>query len=780
MEIKLYKPVTEKKANQYGDHEFYREAVTITNEEEFVDVIKYDHCFARYKNERWIKDPNDPQRKIKQTLADGHGWANQENFEECDVLWVDIDNDQAKSESPEDMWITLQEFQKTFQDVKYALYTSKSHMKLKSETFDPNDENYRKPRPKMHIVFPLSKKINTIDDVKQSLILMKELLKNRFGEEKFKSDIDQSVFEPGRQFFGSGESIVTDWHDDGIFVDDLLGELSESIIKARLADGSTPEDRREKDPIADLMRNMVIGAIGTRHNVIRDITRTLAVRLHPQVTYKSLYSFLRPIADNWDPPMTKDNIADFNKAFDGGWSQYIDTMTLNEEEEKRCIAKYDSKYVKGWWGKKVEVFDTRIIDKDVNEQEGFKNISDIINEDRAVSTQNVVWGKVFDPKYKRVVAKKLTEIEFWNEKTRPVDKFVYRPALPFGRVEEDGKLLYNMCQESEIKADKTKPWDLIHYHIKYVICKGNDEHYEFLMDLLAIMILYPEVKLGIALALKGSQGSGKNTLFEMIKALLGITNIIEYSSFEQLTNNFNFSAANKRVCILNEALWGKSNKSRQILKSKITEQLEFVEPKGVDGVMRPNFKNYLISSNEDHHTPVERMDRRYFVLEVSDEKVGQIEEYFKPLRKQMFEEGGLSRLLYELKQREVKDISRFQPIPWTDEKVRQLLYHLETTEEHFIYQVLKGDSYSHNFDYTSLFLPSKDVKDILARDYGYDKSARRVVEIMKKIFGDNIVINQRRKMVHGWVKGTEMPKDIQLYRDMFEDYCGVTRGRLFS
>eukprot|EP00966_Prymnesium_polylepis_P312500 7221320-Prymnesium_polylepis.1 len=54
-----------------------------------------------------------------------------------------------------------------------------------------------------------------------------------------------------------------------------------------------------------------------------------------------------------------------------------------------------------------------------------------------------------------------------------------------------------------------------------MLCNGNVEHYNFLLDLLAHAVQYPDKKVGIVVCLVGAQGCGKGTVWEIIERLVG-------------------------------------------------------------------------------------------------------------------------------------------------------------------------------------------------------------------------------------------------------------------
>eukprot|EP00966_Prymnesium_polylepis_P198261 4594600-Prymnesium_polylepis.1 len=55
-----------------------------------------------------------------------------------------------------------------------------------------------------------------------------------------------------------------------------------------------------------------------------------------------------------------------------------------------------------------------------------------------------------------------------------------------------------------------------------MLCNGNAQEYNFLLDLLAHAVQYPEDKVGIMLCLVGPKSCGKTKIWELIQAVFGL------------------------------------------------------------------------------------------------------------------------------------------------------------------------------------------------------------------------------------------------------------------
>lgn len=154
----------------------YPVKTVVSSAEELQKAVRADHVCASYKN----------------------NYRGIDNFLNSDCLVMDIDNDH--SENPED-WITSERIASLFEDVDYALATSRSHMISKDG---------KAARPKFHIYFP----IETCTDAKYYTD-MKVALQRKFDF------FDGNALDAARFLFGA-ESQESVWHEGWMLVSDLV------------------------------------------------------------------------------------------------------------------------------------------------------------------------------------------------------------------------------------------------------------------------------------------------------------------------------------------------------------------------------------------------------------------------------------------------------------------------------------------------------------------------------------------------------------------------------
>ena len=188
-------------------------------------------------------------------------------------------------------------------------------------------------------------------------------------------------------------------------------------------------------------------------------------------------------------------------------------------------------------------------------------------------------------------------------------RLVFKPASP--------------CEPLEY--NRFKGWPLIpikgshavlDYHLKEVLCSGNNLIYEWLMDWLADMFQHPESEVKTSIGLKGPQGIGKSLFYKLIKQLMGQYAMVA-ESVEDVTGRFNDYLQNKLLIFFEEAIWGGSIRDANRLKHRITGDKLWIEIKGGARYEIKNVLRYMAVSNEEHFLHLDQDDRRWLILEVS-------------------------------------------------------------------------------------------------------------------------------------------------------------------
>mgnify|MGYP003637050228 CR=1 FL=1 len=209
-------------------------------------------------------------------------------------------------------------------------------------------------------------------------------------------------------------------------------------------------------------------------------------------------------------------------------------------------------------------------------------------------------------------------------------------------------------------------------HIRENVCRNNKEHYDYLISWMARAVQHPDVPGYAAVVLKGGQGTGKGVVARELGSLFG-PHFKHVSDASRITGKHNMHLQDCVLLFPDEAFFAGDKQHNAALKRLITESTLDIEAKYHDAEITPNYLHIIMASNDDWVAPVESDDRRFFILEVGNDKK-QNGAYFARIIDDL-NNGGRENLLYFLQSR---DLSKFDVsiIPQTealrDQKMRSL------------------------------------------------------------------------------------------------------------
>jgi len=162
---------------------------------------------------------------------------------------------------------------------------------------------------------------------------------------------------------------------------------------------------------------------------------------------------------------------------------------------------------------------------------------------------------------------------------------------------------------------------LIDNFIYELICNGDDQLYDYLMDWCAHMVQRPKELPETAIVLRGKEGIGKDTLVrEILRKIVGTEHYMMMSSMQQVTGRFTGHLASTFLLFCNESVWGGDKSAQGTLKTMITDPVRPIEYKGRDMLMMQSYLRIFFATNEQWAVPRGDNDRRFIVADVSDER----------------------------------------------------------------------------------------------------------------------------------------------------------------
>jgi hypothetical protein len=218
-------------------------------------------------------------------------------------------------------------------------------------------------------------------------------------------------------------------------------------------------------------------------------------------------------------------------------------------------------------------------------------------------------------------------------------------------------------------------WAKLQAHIRDVVCNGNPTAYEYLLDAMADTVQNPAKQGEVAVVLRGVEGCGKGVVARALRYIFG-QHGLAISNVRHLIGNFN---AHLRDCVFlfaDEAFYAGDKRHIGVLKALVTEPYLTIEGKYQNAYQAPNFLHVWLASNEDWVVPASLRSRRWFVLDVSDARVGD-QAYFAAIYQEL-ENGGYAAMLHDLMQRDLSR-SNLRAVPVTAALVTQRKRSLDTT-----------------------------------------------------------------------------------------------------
>lgn len=203
---------------------------------------------------------------------------------------------------------------------------------------------------------------------------------------------------------------------------------------------------------------------------------------------------------------------------------------------------------------------------------------------------------------------------------------------------------YNLWQGFAVEP-KEGDCSLYLDHIKENIAQGDEMINRYFLFWMAQCVQKPDKRPGVAIVLRGKQGTGKSLFATQFGKLFG-KHFVHVQHQKHLLGNFNAHLKEALVVFADEAFWAGDKASEGALKAMVTEEQLPIEYKGKDAFYVQNNIHLLIASNHDWVVPAGPEERRFAVFDMGD-KYMQDHGYFEKLVQQM-EQGGREALLHFL------------------------------------------------------------------------------------------------------------------------------------
>ncbi len=177
---------------------------------------------------------------------------------------------------------------------------------------------------------------------------------------------------------------------------------------------------------------------------------------------------------------------------------------------------------------------------------------------------------------------------------------------------------------------KEEELQLILHHIK-ILCNHQQDAYEHIIKWIAHMFQKPHEKGGAMPIFIALEGTGKNTLIELLKKMIGVKKVFESSKpSRDIWGDFNSPMKDCFLVHLEELSKKDLIDSINEVKALITNPTLTINQKGISQYSINSYHRFIATTNSEDPMPTKKGDRRNFIIRCSDEKKGDF-QYFNDL-----------------------------------------------------------------------------------------------------------------------------------------------------
>ena len=260
---------------------------------------------------------------------------------------------------------------------------------------------------------------------------------------------------------------------------------------------------------------------------------------------------------------------------------------------------------------------------------------------------------------------------------------------PAGRHSDDCK---NLWEGFAIKPAKGS-WRQLQRHIWAVICKRDQVAFKYLIRWMARAVQRPAEQGDVAVVMRGEEGCGKGIVARALLHLFG-QHGLHITNAAHLVGHFN---EHLQCCVMlfaDEAFFAGDKQHVGVLKAIITEPTIAIEAKYRAVIEARNFLHVIMASNEEWVVPASLEARRFFVLDVSNEKVGHY-DYFKAIQDEL-DAGGYGAMLHDLLKVGLANF-KVAAVPQTEGLATQKKLSLKTHEQWWLDVLQRGYVWKSKF-----------------------------------------------------------------------------------
>jgi hypothetical protein len=214
--------------------------------------------------------------------------------------------------------------------------------------------------------------------------------------------------------------------------------------------------------------------------------------------------------------------------------------------------------------------------------------------------------------------------------------------------------------------------DRILAHIHEVICSGDTLAFDRMQDLMAWQMQNVGKPSRVIVILKTEKHqAGKGLLLgELLIKIYGPSGFIPAAT-DQVTGRFNDAIVGRVYVFLDEVMFSGDRRAADAIKRLATAVDYGIETKGLPIITCPVGVNFWAATNHEVAAFIEEHDARYWVLDVSESRVGDT-DYFNEVLKEI-ENGGREAFADYLLKRDVTGFVPLRDVPKNNAAKREMI-----------------------------------------------------------------------------------------------------------
>jgi len=334
---------------------------------------------------------------------------------------------------------------------------------------------------------------------------------------------------------------------------------------------------------------------------------------------RSVDDYHKFIKDQWKYWKKRNNNCDKKLSYGSlvKWSKETEQKEIEEKEKDPNYNKYEE------WNKEgIETFMTKMNEELMrnknNEYIQIDNDDYYLHSRKGIVDEYAKFSfEIQDEKDKK---KLINPFNIWNNNKLRRDVI----GLKFDPCNINNEKYYNIFKgfpyklTNDIDDNKIKPFI---DHIKNIWANGKDSCSEYILNWFSHIFQKPNLKTKSCIVATGSQGNGKSIIVDKVGKLLGKKLFLSTASSDNIIGQFNEISAGKLLINMNEAIWGGNKKEQGKLKELITDQMRGFSNKNVKSYLLEDYSNIIVTSNERNPVPVEKTNRRFYIIEMKMERL---------------------------------------------------------------------------------------------------------------------------------------------------------------